>query len=278
MTDPRSATVAGTTAGDGERVALVTGAASGIGRATAARLRTDGVRLVLADVDAEKLRQCLADLGDSDVARMVVTDVRAVADCEKAVAEAIDAFGRLDVLVNSAGVGSDGPSDTMTEQAWDWMLDVNLKGTFFMCRYAIPALERTGGNIVNIASDLGLQGGVEAAIYCASKGGVVNLTKALAVELAARSIRVNAVCPADVDTPMTAAAAELKSHGDPGSYYREALKRFPQRVPRMVRADEVAELVAFLSSDRAEPITGVAMPIDFGVTAGTVRPSRPNAT
>ena len=115
MTDPHSATVAGTTAGDGERVALVTGAASGIGRATAARLRTDGVRLVLADVDAEKLQQCLADLGDSDVARMVVTDVRAVADCEKAVAEAIDSFGRLDVLVNSAGVGSDGPSDTMID-------------------------------------------------------------------------------------------------------------------------------------------------------------------
>jgi NAD(P)-dependent dehydrogenase (short-subunit alcohol dehydrogenase family) len=257
---------------DEGHVALITGGASGIGQATATRLHADGMRVVLADIAADNLDRVQAALGGPDEVRSVVTDVRQVADCERAVEVTLESFGRLDVLVNSAGVGSDGPSDTMTEETWDWMVDVNLKGTFFMCRYAIPALALTAGSIVNIASDLGLQGGDEAAIYCASKGGVVNLTKALAIELAARGIRVNAICPADVDTPMTAAAAVAKTDGDPESYYVEAMKRFPQRHPRMVSAREVADLVAFLTSDLALAITGVAMPIDFGVTAGTARP------
>jgi NAD(P)-dependent dehydrogenase (short-subunit alcohol dehydrogenase family) len=184
------------------------------------------------------------------------------------VAVAIDRFGRLDILVNCAGVWVEGPTDTMTEADWDRVIDVNLKGTFGMCRHAIPALETTGGCIVNISSDAGLWGNKGAAIYCASKGGVTVLTKALAVELAERGIRVNAVCPGDVDSPMIRYQAETFGGGDPDKYLADLLAAYPQKPPRFIRPDEVAELVAYLCSERAAPITGAAISIDFGLTAG----------
>jgi NAD(P)-dependent dehydrogenase (short-subunit alcohol dehydrogenase family) len=250
------------------RVALITGGASGIGRATAERLARDGMRIALADIDATGLEQAVGELGGPESALGVVTDVRSVGDCERAVATAIERFGRLDVLVNCAGVWAEGPTDTMTEREWDWVVDVNLKGTFFMCRHAIPALEATGGCIVNVSSDAGLWGGKGAAIYCASKGGVTILSKSLAVELAERGIRVNAICPGDVESPMIDYQARTYGGGDPKGYLRDLLKAYPQKPPRFIRPDEVAELIAFLCSDRAAPITGAAISIDFGLTAG----------
>jgi NAD(P)-dependent dehydrogenase (short-subunit alcohol dehydrogenase family) len=180
----------------------------------------------------------------------------------------MDRFGRLDVLVNCAGVWVEGPTDTMTEADWDRVVDVNLKGTFLMCRHAIPALETTRGCIVNVSSDAGLWGNKGAAIYSASKGGVTVLSKALAVELAERGIRVNAVCPGDVDSPMIHYQAETFGDGDPDGYLARLLEAYPQRPPRFIRPDEVAELIAYLCSDRAAPITGAAISIDFGLTAG----------
>jgi NAD(P)-dependent dehydrogenase (short-subunit alcohol dehydrogenase family) len=174
----------------------------------------------------------------------------------------------LDILVNCAGIWVEGPTDTMTEADWNRVIDVNLKGTFAMCRFAIPALEATGGCIVNVSSDAGLWGGKGAAIYCASKGGVTILSKSLAVELAERGIRVNAVCPGDVDSPMIAYQAATFGGGDPDGYLRGLLSAYPQKPPRFIRPDEVAELIAFLASDRATPITGAAISIDFGLTAG----------
>jgi NAD(P)-dependent dehydrogenase (short-subunit alcohol dehydrogenase family) len=156
----------------------------------------------------------------------------------------------------------------MTEADWDRVVDVNLKGTFAMCRHAIPALEATGGCIVNVSSDAGLWGNKGAAIYCASKGGVTVLSKALAVELAGRGIRVNAVCPGDVDSPMIRYQAATFGGGDPERYLAELLTAYPQKEPRFIRPDEVAELIAFLCSERAAPITGAAISIDFGLTAG----------
>ena len=191
------------------RVALVTGGASGIGLATAHRLAADGFDLALADLDAAGLQAATDDLLG---ALAVPTDVRSFEACAAAVAAAVGRFGRIDALVNCAGVWVEGPTDTMTEADWDRVVDVNLKGTFQMCRHAIPALEATGGCIVNVSSDAGLWGNKGAAIYSASKGGVTVLSKALAVEL--------------------------------------------------------AELIAFLCSDRATPITGAAISIDFGLTAG----------
>jgi NAD(P)-dependent dehydrogenase (short-subunit alcohol dehydrogenase family) len=249
------------------RTALITGGASGIGLATAHRLAADGYGLALADVDAEGLDRAVATLG-SDVAVAVPTDVRSFEACAVAVAAAVDRFGRLDALVNCAGVWVEGPTDTMTEADWDRVVDVNLKGTFQMCRHAIPALEATGGCIVNVSSDAGLWGNKGAAIYSASKGGVTVLSKALAVELAERGIRVNAVCPGDVDSPMIRYQAETFGGGNPDAYLAKLLEAYPQRPPRFIRPDEVAELIAYLCSERAAPITGAAISIDFGLTAG----------
>ena len=250
-----------------QHVALVTGGASGIGLATARRLAADGYQLALADIDAAGLDRTVAELG-RDAALAVPTDVRSFGACAAAVAAAVDRFGRLDALVNCAGVWVEGPTDTMTEADWDRVVDVNLKGTFGMCRAAIPALEATGGCIVNVSSDAGLWGNKGAAIYCASKGGVTVLSKALAVELAERGIRVNVVCPGDVDSPMIRYQAETFGDGDPDAYLAKLLEAYPQRPPRFIRPDEVAELISFLCSDRATPITGAAISIDFGLTAG----------
>ncbi len=252
----------------GDRVALVTGAASGIGLATARRLAADGTLLALADIDIAGLERAVTALGDEERAFAIRTDVSSVADCERSVAGAVERFGRLDILVNCAGLWVEGASDTMTEVDWDRIVDVNLKGTFFMCRFAIPALEASGGCIVNVSSDAGLWGGKGAAIYCASKGGVTILSKSLAVELASRGVRVNAVCPGDVDSPMITYQAETFGGGDPKGYLADLLKAYPQQPPRFIRPEEVAELIAFLSSERATPITGAAISIDFGLTAG----------
>jgi NAD(P)-dependent dehydrogenase (short-subunit alcohol dehydrogenase family) len=254
-----------------ERVALITGGGSGIGLATAVRLAEDGFGIVLADIDRSALDTAVEALdvaGITRSVRAVPTDVRTFDACAAAVSAAVDRFGRLDVLVNSAGVWVEGPTDTMTEADWDRVVDVNLKGTFGMCRAAIPALEATGGCIVNVSSDAGLWGNKGAAIYCASKGGVTVLSKALAVELAERGIRVNAVCPGDVDSPMIRYQAETFGGGDPEGYLARLLEAYPQRPPRFIRPEEVAELIAYLCSERAAPITGAAISIDFGLTAG----------
>jgi NAD(P)-dependent dehydrogenase (short-subunit alcohol dehydrogenase family) len=247
------------------RVALITGGASGIGLATATRLSADAYRLALADVDAAGLDRAVAGIGRGRAVG-IPTDVRSFEACAAAVAAAVDRFGRLDVLINCAGVWVEGPTDTMTEADWDRVVDVNLKGTFQMCRHAIPALEATGGCIVNVSSDAGLWGNKGAAVYSASKGGVTVLSKALAVELAERGIRVNAVCPGDVDSPMIRYQAETFGGGDPDGYLARLLEAYPQRPARFIRPDEVAELIAFLCSDRAAPITGAAIKIDIGLT------------
>ncbi len=251
------------------RVALVTGAASGIGRATAQCLRADGDLIALVDRDEVGLERVVRELGGSEVALAVVADLARVADCERAVAETVTRFGRLDVLVNCAGVWVEGPTAAMTEADWDRVVDVNLKGTFFTCRFAIPHLAATRGCIVNLSSDAGLWGNKEVAIYCASKGGVTVLTKALAVELAALGVRANAVCPGDVDSPMIEYQAATYGKGDPEGYKRGLLAGYPQRErARFTRPDEVAELIRYLASPAAEPITGAAISIDFGLTAG----------
>ena len=181
----------------------------------------------------------------------------------------VAAAGRLDCLVNAAGLWTEGPADETREEDFDRVLGVNLKGLYFLSSAAIPHLERTGGSIVNLSSDAGLQGNAWAAVYCASKGAVSNLTRALALELAPRGIRVNAVCPADVETPMLRYQAETFGAGDPEGYRRRLLENYPQGArARFLRPAEVADLIFYLAQPSAAGITGANLSIDFGLSAG----------
>jgi NAD(P)-dependent dehydrogenase (short-subunit alcohol dehydrogenase family) len=252
-----------------DKTVLITGGSGGMGRAIAARFLAKGANIAAADIDARRLGELERDMKAGSRLLVLSTDVTRVADCERMVQSTLDRFGGLDLLVNAAGVWVEGPSDQATEAEWDRTLDINLKGTFFACRYAIPALEKTSGTILNIASDAGLIGNAGAAIYCASKGGVVLLTKALARELAPRGIRVNAICPCDVETPMIKFQAETYGGGDPKAYLDRLLSIYPQGArARFVRAEEVAEFVFQIASPKLAPITGAALSIDFGTTAG----------
>ena len=206
-----------------------------------------------------------ADLKDADV----IADVTSFAECERMVAEVVAAHGRLDVLVCAAGVWVEGPTADTTEEQWNRVIDVNLKGTFFACRFAIPKLVASRGCIVNISSDYGLVGGPGAAVYNASKFGVNGITRSLALELAPLGVRVNSVCPADVDTPMLAGQARDFGGGDPEGYLAALKATLPQKErARFITPDEIAALVVFLCSEEAAPITGACIPIEWGVTAG----------
>jgi len=229
-----------------------------------------GDRITIADLPGDRTLAAAAALAEMKAGCNVIEfDIRSVEQCRRAVERAAAWGNGIDVLVNAAGIWLEGPSADVREEEWDRVLDVNLKGAFFMISAAIPHLATSRGAVLNIASDAGLVGNNGAAVYCASKGGLVLLTKALALELAPQGVRVNAVCPADVATPMLDGQAEVYGGGDPDGYRANLLKHYPQgRSARFIRAAEVARLVQFLCEDKAAPITGVALPIDFGVTAG----------
>lgn len=252
------------------RAILVTGGASGMGLAIARRFLAGGDRVVIADRDQPRLTAAVESL-DPEQRRVlgVPTDVAEPGECERLVRRTVERFERIDVVVNSAGVWVEGPAEEATEAQFDRAVAVNLKGPFFVIRHAIPHLERSGGCIVNIASDAGLVGNAGASIYSASKGGLVLLTRSLALELAPRGIRVNAVCPCDVATPMIEFQASEYGGGDPEGYKARLLARYPQgRRARFASAEEIAEFAHYLASAQAAPITGAALPIDFGLTAG----------
>jgi len=241
-----------------------------MGRATARRFLDGRHRVVVGDIDLRSLDETVAALGGAAAGILgIQADVADPAACERLVERAVAAFGGLDVVVNSAGVWVEGATEAATEAEFDRTLAVNLKGPFFICRHAIPHLARSAGCIVNIASDAGLVGNAGAAIYSASKGAVVLLSRSLALELAPRGIRVNAVCPCDVATPMIELQAATYGGGDPDGYKARLLARYPQKTrARFATADEVAELIYYLASTKAAPITGAALPIDFGLTSG----------
>lgn len=249
-------------------VVLVSGAAGGIGGATARRFAIAGWRVAVTDRDAAGLARMAADLGAA-LAAAPAADLLQVSEGSAAVEATITAAGRLDCLVNAAGLWTEGPADQTRESDFDRVLGVNLKGLYFLSAAAIPHLERTRGSIVNLSSDAGLQGNAGAAVYCASKGAVSNLTRALALELAPRGVRVNAVCPADVDTPMLSYQADTFGGGDPEAYRRRLLAHYPQATrARFLRPEEVADLIFYLAQPSAAGITGANVSIDFGLSAG----------
>jgi len=242
------------------QVVLVTGAAGGIGGATAARFLAGGWRVAAVDV------QPISPLADL---HPITADLRDVAQCRAAVEQAAAWAGRLDAVVNAAGVWTEGASTETTEDEWDRVLGVNLKGLYFVISAAIPHLAATEGCVVNLSSDAGVQGNAGAAVYCASKGGVSILTKALALELAPQGIRVNAVCPGDVDSPMLRGQAAQFAADDQQAYLDRLLAGYPQgRRARFIRPAEIAELIWFLAQSAAAPITGANISADFGLSAG----------
>jgi NAD(P)-dependent dehydrogenase (short-subunit alcohol dehydrogenase family) len=242
-------------------VALVTGASSGIGAAIAIEFADAGWSVMAAGRDEDRLEE-VADVSD-DISTWAGELIESE-DCDELVADTIDEFGQIDCLVNNAGIFIRGSIDELTDDDWRETLAINLDIPFYLSRAALPHLLNSGGNIVNIASDWGLHGGRQAAAYCASKGGLVLLTRAMARDHAADGVRVNAVCPGDVDTPMLAADAEEQEQ-DLEEYLAEASEQVPSG--RIATPEEVAGLVVFLASDAASHITGTAIPVDGGVMA-----------
>jgi NAD(P)-dependent dehydrogenase (short-subunit alcohol dehydrogenase family) len=246
-----------------DKVAIITGANSGIGLATARRFATEGARLVAADIkDAGVEVHELVDAGGQVL--FVQADVSSASQVEMLVAETVAAYGRVDVLVNNAGIELPKKITDTTEPEWDRLMDVNLKGVFLCSRAVIPLMQREGGGaIVNIGSELGLVGGSEIAAYCASKGGVVQLTKAMAVDHASEGIRVNCVCPGPVDTPLLEAtiAGSLNPEQERLSILDKTL------MSRMGSPDEIANVILFVASDEASYMTGSIVVVDGGCTA-----------
>ena len=253
-----------------DKTILITGASSGIGLETAKAFLEKGALVYMNGRNSENLEKAAATLNHlPGIAAPLPGDVSIVSECERMFRQVIDDAAGLDVLINAAGIWVEGQADEVTEAQWDTTMNINAKGTFFMCRYAIPLLEVSRGAIVNVCSDSGLMGNKEAAVYCASKGAVTLITKSLAVELAARGIRVNAVCPTEVDTPMLEKAFQESEYDDREGYYQTMLKHYPQgESARFIRPREVAETILFLASPSAQAITGACLPIDFGRTAG----------
>jgi NAD(P)-dependent dehydrogenase (short-subunit alcohol dehydrogenase family) len=238
-----------------ERRALVTGSASGIGAATARGLHDEGAHVVLADVDGDAAAAVAADLGPR--AHAVALDVRS----EDGVRAVLAAAGPLDVLVNAAGIGSTTPAPETELATWEDVFAVNARGTFLLCKHAIPAMATNGGGvIVNVGSVAGMVGLRNRAAYCASKGAVLALTRALAVDHAGDGIRVNAVCPGTVDTPWVRRLVDESG---------ESLDDLRARQPlgRLGTADEIAGAILYLASDAAGFVTGTLFVVDGGLTA-----------
>lgn len=247
----------------GKRV-LVTGSSRGIGQATARLFCESGAQVAVNGRTPDSTAAGMAALGDSDRLVAAPGDVSSVAGCEAVVGAAVEELGGLDILVNSAGVAFFLPLDDSDEAVWDATLDTNLKGTFFCVRAAADPLRESGGNIVNVASDAGLIGEKGLSVYCASKGGVVNLTRAMALELAP-AVRVNCVCPGYVDTDMVRRDG-IDQADDPQSAEQTIVDYAPLK--RISKPTEIAKAIAYLAGEDAVFITGSALQIDGGSTAG----------
>jgi NAD(P)-dependent dehydrogenase (short-subunit alcohol dehydrogenase family) len=249
-----------------DRVALVTGGASGIGHATSLLLASEGAAVVVIDLD---------DVGGAEVAEEIVDaggraifqrcDVSRSSDCRYVVQETVDVFGGLDILFNNAGIIRRSTVLEISEEEWDRVMAINVKSIFLLSKSVIPVMsERGGGVIVNTASGWGLVGGRNAVSYCASKGAVVNMTRAMALDHGEQNIRVNCICPGDTDTPMLRDEARQLGRVDE-QFLAEAADRPLQRIGK---PEDIAQAVLYLVSDAASFVTGAALVVDGGGLAG----------
>lgn len=248
-----------------DKVALITGGTSGIGEATALLFATEGADVAITGRNRERgaavierIKQCGSD------GIFLPADVSISAECRRAVEETVAAFGRLDILFNNAGVFYPQTAIECSEREWDEQIDVNLKGTFLMSKFALaPMIAQRSGVIVNNSSGWGIVGGDHAVAYCASKGGVVLMTKAMAIDHGAQGIRVNCVCPGDVETPMLPADAKMR-----GLKWEDYIAGCANRpLGRVGTVEEIAKAVLFLASEDSSFMTGTALVVDGGGTA-----------
>jgi meso-butanediol dehydrogenase / (S,S)-butanediol dehydrogenase / diacetyl reductase len=247
-------------------VALVTGAGGGIGQAIVQRLVTEGVSVVVTDCDTDALSSLVGRLPAGHGVLVVTGDVLDADFRKELVADTVAAFGRLDVLVNNAGIMSGGTPESISTEDWDRVHGINAKAPFFLAQQAIPHLAAARGAVVNQSSILGLRANLGLAAYTASKAAVVGMTRALAVDLANVGVRVNALCPGTIDTPMPWSFAASVFGPDQTDAARDILAS-RQLIKRLGTPDEVAAAAVFLASDDASFITGVALPVDGGWSA-----------
>ncbi len=247
------------------KVAIITGGTSGIGRATALLFAQEGAKVAITGRNDARGQDVLAEIQAAGGSAIFLrSDLRHAEDCQRAVEETIDSFGRLDILFNNAGVFFPNTLLDCTEEEWDLTVDICLKGTFLMSKYTLPSMIAQGsGAIINNASGWGLEGGDAAAAYCAAKGGVVLLTKAMAIDHSRQGIRVNCICPGDVETPMLVDDADRR--GLTWEAYLEAAADRP--MGRIGQPEEIARAALFLASGDSSFMTGAIVAVDGGGTA-----------
>ena len=245
-----------------DKVAIITGAASGIGKATAKLFAEHGAKVVVADIDKDGGSQIVTQIQNGgNEAIFVETDVTLKVDTEKMVAQTVETYGKLDILFNNAGIAMRLPVAELPEEDWHRCLDVNLTGVFLCAKAAIPAMLKNGcGSIINMSSIYGVVGADVRAAYVASKGGVTNLTRGMALDYAENNIRVNCICPGFVETPLVAGVIKTPEE------YQTLADKHPMR--RLGQPEEIAYGALYLASDESAFVTGIALPIDGGYTAG----------
>lgn len=248
-----------------DKVAVITGGSSGIGKATALLFAQEGARVAITGRSLERGDEVVQRIRNSGgEAIFLRADVSSASDCQRVVDETLRAFGHTDILFNNAGVFYPQTALECSEHEWDQQIDVNLKGTFLMSKAVLPGMiARRRGVIINNASGWGIVGGDRAVAYCASKGGVVLMTKAMAIDHGAQGIRVNCVCPGDVETPMLPADAKMR-----GLKWEDYIAGCSNRpLGRVGTVDEIAKAVLFLASEDSSFMTGAALVVDGGGTA-----------
>jgi NAD(P)-dependent dehydrogenase (short-subunit alcohol dehydrogenase family) len=246
---------------EGKR-AIVTGAGAGIGRAIALRLSSEGARVALADLDERTAERVAGEIGGKNLVRR--TNVARAEEVEALVRSVVEEWGGLDVMVNNAGIGVAATAPETSEEDFDRQMGVNLKGTFFGIKYAVPAMRDSGGgSIVNMASVAALVGVPDRAAYCAAKGGILALTRAAAIDHVGEGVRINCIAPGTVDTPWIDRITA--GYDDP----EEARARMEARQPhgRLVTPEEIAAMAAYLASDESASVVGACMVVDGGMTA-----------
>jgi len=249
-----------------EKVALITGGNSGIGKATAILFAAEGARVCITGRNETRCEEVISEIKrGGGQAIYIVADVRFPDQCQSAVEDTVEAFGRLDILFNNAGVFFPNNAVDCPEEEWDLTIDINLKGTYLMSKFALPhMIDQRSGVIINNGSGWGIVGGNEAISYCASKGGVVLMTKAMAIDHARQGIRVNCLCPGDVETPMLDEDARVRGMSWE-EYHAQAIAQRP--MGRMGLPHEIAKAALFLASDDSTFMTGATLVVDGGGTA-----------